>query len=642
MMPGIPPVAALTARALAGAPAASGDDSAGTAEGVAFAVALAGAIAGSPPAPTPDAKAPTAEGAATEESTGNEGEVAAERQSADDALTACCAAAGALASRGFDAAAAALLAANSAAGTPGAAQPAGNPGRGPATLAVGPDPTARRNDEVTRANRDRAALDPELEARLARVEARMRAAGQPIQVTETGRSPARQDWLFAQGRSRPGPVVTWTRDSRHESGRAVDVTVLGPNDARGYALLQEYARAEGLATLGMRDPGHLELRDGATAPAVAGGAADRVAADGVTRLGAGISIEEASATNTPALRVAAVAPVTPPAQPAAVARVAQVAQVASVARPGIPGTSPESGEAIGGSRAGARRLLRLATSELAVAAGSDGSRAAGSDAGDMDGGPRAAAPVYALAGAVAAPEKAPRSARQRLLALVQRALARGGSEARGDDGATSPSGTGGTGLPGRDAFGASGAGAGLDDHGAGAARLAQTLAQVAQVRALRDAPVPMVSSLAVALDRGDGDVDRVRVGMAGHRLDASIASPDRGLTTLLRDGLPELATALERAGLSADRLDVVHRERVARAETRPASVAAAAVATAVPTPRDAASAGFGQADAQPDPRGGHHHGGGQEHDDHRHPARDHDADQRPAFASVLSDAGEPR
>jgi hypothetical protein len=77
---------------------------------------------------------------------------------------------------------------------------------------------------------------------------------------ETVRSQDRQDWLDEQGRSRPGQVVTWTRDSAHTRGEAVDVIVDGSwNNPESYERLQRIAREEGLRTLGARDPGHLEL-----------------------------------------------------------------------------------------------------------------------------------------------------------------------------------------------------------------------------------------------------------------------------------------------------------------------------------------------------------------------------------------------
>ena len=34
-----------------------------------------------------------------------------------------------------------------------------------------------------------------------------------------------QDALYAQGRTKPGAVVTWTRKSRHIGGRAIDLTL---------------------------------------------------------------------------------------------------------------------------------------------------------------------------------------------------------------------------------------------------------------------------------------------------------------------------------------------------------------------------------------------------------------------------------
>lgn len=47
--------------------------------------------------------------------------------------------------------------------------------------------------------------------------------GLNVLITETYRSQARQDYLYAQGRTRPGNKVTWTRTSRHTSRRAWDI-----------------------------------------------------------------------------------------------------------------------------------------------------------------------------------------------------------------------------------------------------------------------------------------------------------------------------------------------------------------------------------------------------------------------------------
>jgi len=48
-----------------------------------------------------------------------------------------------------------------------------------------------------------------------------------IFITETYRSQARQNYLYAQGRTRPGQIVTWTLNSNHKSRLAWDIAV-GP------------------------------------------------------------------------------------------------------------------------------------------------------------------------------------------------------------------------------------------------------------------------------------------------------------------------------------------------------------------------------------------------------------------------------
>ncbi|MBL0938521.1 MAG: M15 family metallopeptidase [Gemmatimonadaceae bacterium] len=122
-------------------------------------------------------------------------------------------------------------------------------------------------EDVTMADRSLEGVSPELRAKVERVVERMKNEyGHDVDIVETTRSQERQDWLFAQGRTRTGPVVTWTRDSAHTRGEAVDVIIDGSWDnAQGFARLQRIAREEGLRTLGMKDPGHLEL-PGAGAP----------------------------------------------------------------------------------------------------------------------------------------------------------------------------------------------------------------------------------------------------------------------------------------------------------------------------------------------------------------------------------------
>ncbi|MEN9507523.1 MAG: hypothetical protein RLZZ621_86 [Gemmatimonadota bacterium] len=113
--------------------------------------------------------------------------------------------------------------------------------------------------------RDLSDVAPELRGKLERVMERMQAEfGHDVRVVESVRSQERQDWLFEQGRSRDGQVVTWTRDSAHTRGEAVDVIIDGSyGNSEAYARLQQIAREEGLRTLGMKDPGHLELPRGA-------------------------------------------------------------------------------------------------------------------------------------------------------------------------------------------------------------------------------------------------------------------------------------------------------------------------------------------------------------------------------------------
>lgn len=53
----------------------------------------------------------------------------------------------------------------------------------------------------------------------------------PIRITEGLRSSARQNQLYAQGRTKPGKIVTWTRNSKHMiqadgTGHAVDLVPL--------------------------------------------------------------------------------------------------------------------------------------------------------------------------------------------------------------------------------------------------------------------------------------------------------------------------------------------------------------------------------------------------------------------------------
>lgn len=52
---------------------------------------------------------------------------------------------------------------------------------------------------------------------------RCKEKGLNIRITETYRSQERQNYLYEQGRTRSGKVVTWTHNSRHTSRRAWDI-----------------------------------------------------------------------------------------------------------------------------------------------------------------------------------------------------------------------------------------------------------------------------------------------------------------------------------------------------------------------------------------------------------------------------------
>lgn len=77
--------------------------------------------------------------------------------------------------------------------------------------------------DVTTSCRDIKQLSAQAQKACALFMERCKAAGLNVLITETYRSQERQDYLYQQGRSRPGKVVTWTRSSRHTSRRAWDI-----------------------------------------------------------------------------------------------------------------------------------------------------------------------------------------------------------------------------------------------------------------------------------------------------------------------------------------------------------------------------------------------------------------------------------
>lgn len=84
---------------------------------------------------------------------------------------------------------------------------------------------------VTNVSSDADALNPEFRARLGRVVTRMNEEyGHSVEIVEGFRPQARQEFLYEQGRTRPGDVVTWTKSSKHTLGMAADVKVDGSYD----------------------------------------------------------------------------------------------------------------------------------------------------------------------------------------------------------------------------------------------------------------------------------------------------------------------------------------------------------------------------------------------------------------------------
>lgn len=82
--------------------------------------------------------------------------------------------------------------------------------------------------DVTRACRDVKQLNPLSQQACNLFLAECKKQGVNIFITETYRSQARQEWLYAQGRTRSGQVVTWTKKSNHTGRMAWDIAVSPP------------------------------------------------------------------------------------------------------------------------------------------------------------------------------------------------------------------------------------------------------------------------------------------------------------------------------------------------------------------------------------------------------------------------------
>ena len=77
------------------------------------------------------------------------------------------------------------------------------------------------------ANRDINELDPTFKEKVMKFFSHTHAAGYSIFLTEGYRSQKRQNELYAQGRSKPGNIVTWTLNSIHTQRKAIDIAFNG-------------------------------------------------------------------------------------------------------------------------------------------------------------------------------------------------------------------------------------------------------------------------------------------------------------------------------------------------------------------------------------------------------------------------------
>ena len=89
-----------------------------------------------------------------------------------------------------------------------------------------------------------------------------------FKVIQGRRTQAEQDALYAKGRTAPGPKVTWTRNSRHLTVRAIDLALFqGKNvvwESKHYARAGEIGEELGLVwggrwKGGKTDKPHFEL-----------------------------------------------------------------------------------------------------------------------------------------------------------------------------------------------------------------------------------------------------------------------------------------------------------------------------------------------------------------------------------------------
>jgi len=350
--------------------------------------------------------------------------------------------------------------------------------------------SAKSRADVARPVREADALVPEFRGRVERVIARMKQEyGHDVTLVETARSQDRQDFLFEQGRTRPGNVVTWTRDSAHTRGEAADLLVDGTYDnAEGFARLQRIAREEGLRTLGVKDPGHVELpRNARQADAMLGGAAK------VSARIEGTGMQSSNAASP------------------TVASVASVASVAGVAR------VAEAPTAAPGAATGAGMYAAMGAAAGPADAGNASSNGNAFGKGERDGDGR------------------PINEGRKL------------GQQRDDNETGTPRAFGHVAGP---AAGSAAAAAAAKTDGALPLAGADAAARVADLQDRRDATPGSISRLSLSVD-GENGADRITIDLRGKSVGTRIDT-DAATASGLRSRTGELQEALGRHGLDAD------------------------------------------------------------------------------------------
>ncbi len=100
--------------------------------------------------------------------------------------------------------------------------------------------------DVTRTNRDLNALHPKVKELAVKLLEEAERQGLKIGISETYRSPERQDYLYAQGRTRPGRIVTYVKGSSmssyHQWRLAFDVYHNVRGDEYNHTVLDKVGR----------------------------------------------------------------------------------------------------------------------------------------------------------------------------------------------------------------------------------------------------------------------------------------------------------------------------------------------------------------------------------------------------------------